>query len=65
VKKKIEKTKKFFDKNNFNVVIGAGSSGPDTRWGEKNFIKLINQLNDKGKFFFLYSSWSGSKKYYA
>lgn len=50
--KKIEKTKKFFDKNNFNIVIGAGSSGPDTRWGEKNFIKLINQLNDKGKFFF-------------
>ncbi len=50
--KKIEKTKKFFDKNKFNIVIGAGSSGPDTRWGENNFIKLINQLNNKGDFYF-------------
>ena len=49
---KIEKTKKFFDKNKFNIVIGAGSSGPDTRWGENNFIKLINQLNNKGNFYF-------------
>jgi len=50
--KKIDKVKKFFDKNKFNVVIGAGSSGPDTRWGEKNFIELINQLNREGDFHF-------------
>ena len=49
---KIEKAKKFFDKNKFNIVIGAGSSGPDTRWGGNNFIKLINQLNNKGDFYF-------------
>ncbi len=50
--KKIDKVKKFFDKNKFNVVIGAGSSGPDTRWGENNFIELINQLNREGDFYF-------------
>ena len=50
--KKIEETKKNFDKNNFNIVIGAGSSGPDTRWGEKKFIELINQLNAIGNFYF-------------
>ena len=51
-KKKIEKTKKYFDENKFNIVIGAGSSGSDTRWGEKNFINLINQLNNKSNFYF-------------
>jgi len=50
--KKIEKTKKYFDENKFNIVIGAGSSGSDTRWGEKNFINLINQLNSKSNFYF-------------
>ena len=50
--KKIEKTKKLFDENKFNIVIGAGSSGPDTRWDKKNFIKLINQLNNKDNFYF-------------
>tara|TARA_B100001287_G_scaffold260879_1_gene249368 strand:- start:110 stop:1048 length:939 start_codon:yes stop_codon:yes gene_type:complete len=50
--KKIEKTKKYFDQNKFNIVIGAGSSGSDTRWGEKNFINLINQLNSKSNFYF-------------
>jgi len=50
--KKIEKTKKYFDENKFNIVIGAGSSGSDTRWGEKNFINLINQLNNKSNFYF-------------
>ena len=51
-KEKIDRTKKFFDEKKFNIVIGAGSSGPDTRWGEKNFIKLINQLNNKDDFYF-------------
>ena len=49
---KIENVKKFFTKDEYHIVIGAGSSGPDTRWGEKNFISLLNQLNEKGKYFF-------------
>ena len=51
-KKKIDIAKKFFNEDRYNIVIGAGSSGPDTRWGEKNFITLINQLNEKGNYFF-------------
>ena len=49
---KINNAKKYFNENNFNIIIGAGSSGPDTRWGEKNFISLINKLNENGKYFF-------------
>jgi len=41
-----------FTKDNYNIVIGAGSSGPDTRWGEKNFISLINKLNAIGNYYF-------------
>ena len=51
-KKKIDIAKKFFNGDRYNIVIGAGSSGPDTRWGEKNFINLINRLNEKGNYFF-------------
>ena len=50
--KKIENVKKFFKKDEYHIVVGAGPSGPDTRWGEKNFISLINQLNENGKYFF-------------
>ena len=49
---KISNAKKFFNADCYNIVIGAGSSGPDTRWGEKNFISLINKLNENGKYFF-------------
>ncbi len=49
---KINKAKKYFNKDYYNIVIGAGSSGPDIRWGEKNFISLINKLNENGKYFF-------------
>tara|TARA_Y100000768_G_scaffold131157_1_gene97522 strand:+ start:2404 stop:3339 length:936 start_codon:yes stop_codon:yes gene_type:complete len=51
-KEKIDKVKKYFQDNKFNIVIGAGSSGPDTRWGSKNFSKLINKLNEIGNYFF-------------
>ena len=51
-KKKVENIKKYFRKDQYNIIIGAGSSGPDTRWGEKNFITLINQLNENGNYFF-------------
>ena len=51
-KKKVENIIKYFRKDQYNIIIGAGSSGPDTRWGEKNFISLINQLNESGNYFF-------------
>ena len=60
-KEKIEKTKKYFDDSKFNLVIGAGSSGPDTRWGEKNFINLINKLNEKDDFYFYIQSGPDQK----
>ena len=39
-------------KNKKNIIIGAGSSGPTTKWGEINFINLINKLNEKKDCFF-------------
>jgi len=51
-KEKIDTAKKFFKEDQYNIIIGAGSSGPDTRWGEKNFITLINRLNESGNYFF-------------
>ncbi len=36
------------------VLLGIGSSGPTTKWGEKNFISLIKKLNkDKNYTFYL------------
>jgi len=51
-KNKINFAKKYFRKDFYNIVIGAGSSGPDTRWGEENFTNLINKLNEVGNYFF-------------
>ena len=51
-KEKIERAKNIFNKDLYNIVIGAGSSGPDARWREKNFITLINRLNERGNYFF-------------
>ena len=50
-KKKIEKINNEF-KNSFKIVIGAGSSGPTTRWGSDNFAKLINKLNENDDYIF-------------
>ena len=49
--KKIEKINNEF-KNSFKIVIGAGSSGPTTRWGSDNFAKLINKLNENNNYIF-------------
>ena len=49
---KKEIAKKNIDINKKNIVIGAGSSGHSTKWGELNFINLIKKLNEKGNFFF-------------
>ena len=40
------------NKNKFKIVIGAGSSGPTTRWGSKNFSDLINKLSRSNDYFF-------------
>ena len=50
---KIDKIYKEFDQSKFKIVIGAGSSGPTTRWGSKKFSDLINQLNELDEYFFL------------
>jgi ADP-heptose:LPS heptosyltransferase len=49
---KINKVCQELDGNEFKIVIGAGSSGPTTRWGSENFSKLINQLNKLDNYFF-------------
>ena len=51
-REKIENLQKKFDDNSFKIVLGVGSSGPTTRWGSKNFINLINKLNEDGNYFF-------------
>ena len=37
---KIQNIKKNLDNKKFKIVIGAGSSGPTTKWGAKNSITL-------------------------
>ena len=51
-KEKLDKVYQECDKRKFKIVIGAGSSGPTTRWGSKNFSELINQLNRSNDYFF-------------
>ena len=51
-KEKLDKVYQECDNNKFKIVIGAGSSGPTTRWGSKKFSELINQLNKSEDYFF-------------
>ena len=60
-KDKIKKINKNFDNKKFNIVIGAGSSGPSTRWGTKNFYNLINKLNATGDYYFFILCGSNDK----
>ena len=47
--KNIEQLKK----NNLkSIILGIGSSGPTTKWGYQNYIKLIKKLNESQKFYF-------------
>ena len=48
-KKKIEKLKKNDSKK---ILLGIGSSGPTTKWGYENYIKLIKKLNETHKYYF-------------
>ncbi len=51
-KNELKKINEEFPNSKFKIVIGAGSSGPTTRWGSKNFSKLINLLNNSDDYFF-------------
>ena len=51
-KENFETAKKLIDIKKKNIVIGAGSSGPTTKWGEANYISLIKKLNEKEDFYF-------------
>ena len=51
-KRKKEIAKKNININKKNIIIGAGSSGHSTRWGELNFINLIKKLNKEQDYFF-------------
>ena len=54
--------KNFIHKDKFNIVLGVGSSGPTTKWGEKNYINLINKLNLQDNYFF-YILCGANEKY--
>jgi len=51
-KVEIDNINKKFETNKFKIIIGAGSSGPTTKWGSKNFYELINKLNNTDDYFF-------------
>tara|TARA_B110000902_G_scaffold246928_1_gene302508 strand:- start:123 stop:734 length:612 start_codon:yes stop_codon:yes gene_type:complete len=51
-KDSVNEINKNFDNSKFKIVIGAGSSGPTTRWVTKKFYSLINKLNDTGDYYF-------------
>ena len=39
-------------KNKKNIIIGIGSSGPTTKWGHENYIKLMEKLKEKHACYF-------------
>jgi len=51
-KDKVVKINESFGNKKFKIIIGAGSSGPTTRWVTKNFYNLINKLNNNGDYYF-------------
>ena len=51
-KDRIKKVKEELNNNSYKIVIGAGSSGPTTRWGSSNYANLINKLNELDDYFF-------------
>ena len=42
-----------YNKNNNQIIIGIGSSGPTKKWLTKNYIELIKRINNKNIKFFL------------
>jgi ADP-heptose:LPS heptosyltransferase len=61
-KEKLDKVYSEFNKRQFKIVIGAGSSGSTTRWGSKNFSLLINKLNELDDYFFFLLCGPNEKK---
>jgi len=60
---KQDKQKKIYlEKSITKIVIGAGSSGITTKWGELNYINLINKLNSQGNYFFYILCGSSEKR---
>ena len=51
-KDKVEKINENFNNKKFKIIIGAGSSGPSTRWATKSFYHLINKLNKIEDYYF-------------
>ena len=41
------------NKNNNQIIIGIGSSGPTKKWSTENYIELIKRINNKNIKFFL------------
>jgi heptosyltransferase-2 len=41
------------NKNNNQIIIGIGSSGPTKKWPTENYIELIKRINNKNIKFFL------------
>jgi heptosyltransferase-2 len=41
------------EKNNNQIIIGIGSSGPTKKWSTENYIELIKRINNKNIKFFL------------
>jgi len=60
-KSKLKKINENFDNKKFKIVIGAGSSGPTTKWVTKNFYNLINKLNNNGDYYFFILCGSNDK----
>ena len=50
------------NKLKYNIIIGAGSSGPTTKWGSLNYSNLINKLNDNDDYFFYILCGPNEKK---
>lgn len=46
-KEKILKARKEISQDHKNIVLGISASGPTKRWDIKNFIRLIEKINDK------------------
>ena len=61
-KDRIKKVKEELNNNSYKIVIGAGSSGPTTRWGSSNYANLINKLNELDNYFFLFCVVQMKKK---
>ena len=58
--KKIAST--YLNKTRKNIIIGAGSSGPTTKWGSSNYIKLINELQKRKECYFFILGGAEEKK---